>query len=194
MLIDREVDVDLTELVERVAKDQPLPVSAEAQASILDFVGGRLQAWLQDQGWAADVLAAVLAEQSTNPYRALVAVRELNDWVQRSDWETILDNFARCVRITRSEADDYMINPDALVEAQEKALYAAYQTASTGLNGNVSAFLDAFVPMIPAVTEFFDNVLVNAEDEVLRRNRLALLQAISSLQAGRADLSHLSGF
>jgi len=37
-------------------------------------------------------------------------------------------------------------------------------------------------------------VLVNHEDAAIRRNRLGLLQAISAMQKGRADLSHLSGF
>ena len=48
--------------------------------------------------------------------------------------------------------------------------------------------------MQPAVTAFFDNVLVNAEDGKVRQNRLALLQAIGAMQAGRAVLSLLSGF
>jgi len=37
-------------------------------------------------------------------------------------------------------------------------------------------------------------VLVNAEDPAIRHNRLGLLQSISAMQAGRADLSELSGF
>jgi glycyl-tRNA synthetase len=196
IMIDRKWDADLAELVDLAAEAQPVTISDEARRQVLDFVAGRLQVWLADQGWAADVLAAVLAEQSANPYRALVAVRELTEWVRRPDWEGILDSFARCVRITRSEGQQHSVNPSALVDAQEKALYEAYQEAASGLNGkaNVSKFLAAFEQMIPAVTAFFDHVLVNAEDEVLRRNRIALLQAIGSLQKGRADLSLLSGF
>ncbi|MBC7809683.1 MAG: hypothetical protein H7175_00955, partial [Burkholderiales bacterium] len=115
---------------------------------------------------------------------------------KRSDWEAVLDSFARCVRITRPVADHYEVNPTALVEPQEKALYEAYQKASGQLNasGNVDAFLSAFTPMLPAVTAFFDNVLVNAEDEQVKRNRLGLLQAIGAMAQGRADLSNLSGF
>jgi glycyl-tRNA synthetase beta subunit len=48
--------------------------------------------------------------------------------------------------------------------------------------------------MLPAITTFFDEVLVNAEDPAVRQNRLGLLQAISAMSDGRADLSHLSGF
>jgi glycyl-tRNA synthetase beta chain len=48
--------------------------------------------------------------------------------------------------------------------------------------------------MLPAITDFFDQVMVNAEDATIRQNRLGLLQAISALQNGRADLSKLTGF
>jgi glycyl-tRNA synthetase beta subunit len=48
--------------------------------------------------------------------------------------------------------------------------------------------------MLPAITDFFDHVMVNVEDETTRSNRLGLLQAISALPSGRADLSCLSGF
>jgi len=54
--------------------------------------------------------------------------------------------------------------------------------------------LNAFLPMIPAINRFFDDVLVMAEDRSLRENRLGLLQRIAALAGGVADLSHLEGF
>jgi glycyl-tRNA synthetase len=192
IMIDRKWDTDLSGLVDLVASAQPVQISDEARKQVLDFIAGRLSVWLGDQGWAADVLAAVLAEQSTNPYRALVAVRELTEWVKRPNWESILDSFARCVRITRSEGQAYTLDPGKLADAHEKALYEAYQKAATALNdrASVDAFLSAFEQAVPAVTNFFDHVMVNVDDEALRYNRIAL----GRLQKGRADLSLLSGF
>jgi glycyl-tRNA synthetase len=48
--------------------------------------------------------------------------------------------------------------------------------------------------MIPPINRFFDQVLVMAEDERLRRNRLGLLQRIAALAEGVADMSRLEGF
>ena len=196
ILIAREWDIDLRGLVDLVAEVQPVSVSPEARVKLLEFVAGRLQAWLQDQDLPADVLAAVLTEQSTNPYRAQTAARELSKWVGHNDWAHILDNFARCVRITRGETQQFEVVPAAFSEPQEKALYEAYQNVQTQLdgNGNVDAFLSAFEQMVPVVADFFDHVLVNADDRQLRENRIGLLQGIGSLQKGRADLSQLSGF
>jgi glycyl-tRNA synthetase beta subunit len=60
--------------------------------------------------------------------------------------------------------------------------------------GSVNDMLNAFLPMIPAVNEFFDTVLVMAEDAAIRGNRLGLLQRIAALTSGVADFSRLEGF
>ncbi len=199
IMIDNALDADLKAAVNLVAEAQPVPVSAEHKAQVLDFIAGRLRVWLQDSGWAVDVINAVLAEQSSNPYHALQGVEQLSVWVRRDDWELILDGFARCVRITRSESETYPVNPDLFQQPEENALYDAYQLAHARLDSNVDSFLRAFAPMIPAINAYFgsgkgDGVLVNAEDPAIRKNRLGLLQAISAMQQGRADLSELAGF
>ena len=65
---------------------------------------------------------------------------------------------------------------------------------SQGEAANVAGFLSAFDRMTPAVTAFFDNVLVHTDDIALRNNRIALLQRIAAMQNGKADLSELENF
>jgi glycyl-tRNA synthetase len=196
ILIDQKIDLDLREAIGLVAASQPVEVSNAARAQVVEFIGGRLRSWLDEQAWARDVIAAVLAEQAHNPYRALVGIRELSAWVGRDDWQPTLEGFARCVRITRGEQHRYAIDENRLSEPSEIRLYDAYRHALTTLDprGNVDAFLNAFAPMLPAITDFFDNVLVNAEDAEVRQTRIGLLQAISALQQGRVELSQLVGF
>ncbi len=194
--VSKKLDVDLDTAIERVMQVQPVRVPASTREEVLEFIGGRLRAWVEEQDWPRDVIAAVLAEQSENPFRAVEGLRHLTDWAKREDWEALLDGFARCVRITRGEAETYGVNPTLFQEEAEKRLYTAYQDAAANLKegDNVDAFLSAFAPMLPAVTEFFNKVMVNVEDENIRRNRHGLLQAISAMQKGRADLSFMSGF
>ncbi len=196
ILCDRDLDISLDTLLTPVAAAQPLKVNDETRQALLDFLGARLHAWLQEQGFAAETLEAVLAQQASNPWRALNAVRQLEVWRARPDWPTILDSFARCVRITRGEPQRHCLQPALLREPQEQALYAALQKAQPAQLPcvEVDNFLGAFATLVPAVSAFFDEVLVNVEDEALRHNRLALLQAIGALQEGCVDLSRLSGF
>ncbi|MCY4464670.1 MAG: glycine--tRNA ligase subunit beta [Chloroflexi bacterium] len=196
ILLERSLSVDLRELIDLAALGQPVAVSDESQAQIFDFVRRRFDNWLDDEyTYPRDVIKAVLAEQAQNPSGALAGIEALAQWVARAEWESILDSFARCVRITRKEAPQ-QFNPALLDDAHEKALWAVVQ-ASAGENprpGDVSGFLAAFEAIAPAVTDFFDHVLVHAEDISLRRNRIALLQVISRMQAGNADLSLLADF
>jgi glycyl-tRNA synthetase len=148
------------------------------------------------KGAGYDVVEAVLAAQGHIPAQAALAVISLNAWVAGPDWHTTLPAYSRCVRITRSLAEVYSVEPERLVETAEGELYAALRE-SEALDrqpGSVDDFLNAFLPLIPYINRFFDDVLVMVEDESLRNNRLGLLQRIVALADGVADMSHLEGF
>jgi len=196
-LIEHGMDFDLALAVQKSAKTQPLEVSADAQKQILEFIAGRLKVVLGDMGFKHDVIEAVLAAQSNNPAGTVRAVKQLSAWVGREDWSSILDGFARCVRILRSQTVDsgqWTVDETRLVDAEEKALFKAVQTTVHGQPSTVDEFLEIVTKLIPSITAFFDKVLVMAEDKAVKENRLGLLQKIASLANGIADLSKLEGF
>ena len=171
-------------------------VTAEVQGQILEFIAGRLKVVLGDLGYKYDVADAVLAAQSNNPAGTVRAVKQLSAWTGREDWKTILDGFARCVRITRDQEKTFKVNEKLFVDKEEKDLFKALEKAekTKRADGSVDDLLNAFVPMIPAVNAFFDKVLVMAEDKKVKENRLGLLQRIAILVSGVADMSILEGF
>jgi glycyl-tRNA synthetase len=195
-LIEQDIDFDLREAVAKAAKLQPIVVSNETQSQVLDFIAGRLSVLLKES-YRYDVVDAVLAEQSANPASAARAVKQLQAWVEREDWETILQGYARCVRIIRAaslERGQLMVMGRVfMTEPEEENLFDMILSTKPTFD-NVDEFLNAVVALIPAITAFFDKVLVMAEDEGVRRNRLAMLVHIASLSRGIADLSKLEGF
>jgi glycyl-tRNA synthetase len=198
-LVVRDINFDLHTALQASAALEPIPVTDEVLTQVLDFLAGRLRVVLMDMGYKYDVVDAVLAAQSNNPAGAARAVKQLTAWVGRKDWNTILPAYARCVRITRDQKEKFTVKPAAFVEEAEKELYAAVQRAQSSIANHQSSisvddFLNAFVPMIPAINEFFDKVLVMAEDKKLRENRLGLVQHIAALADGVADMSKLEGF
>jgi glycyl-tRNA synthetase len=193
-LIEHDVDFDLADAVKKSAKTQPIEVSAEAQAKILEFIAGRLAVVLKDMGYKHDVVEAVLAAQSANPAVAARAVKQLSAWVTRKDWSSILDGFARCVRITRDQKDVFKVDEKLFVDKEEKDLFAAVQSSVKQQPATVDEFLELVAKLIPSITAFFDKVLVMAEDAKIKENRLGLLQKIANLANGIADLSKLEGF
>ncbi len=196
-LIEHDIDLDLTEAVKRSAKTQPIKVSAETQKQILDFLAGRLKVVLNDMGYKYDVVDAVLAAQAANPAASARAVKQLQAWVERADWNSILPGFARCVRIIRSsqvDAKKFKVDPKKLVDAEEKQLYEVIQENVRAQPTSVDELFEIVLKLIPSINAFFDKVLVMAEDEKIKQNRLALVGQIASLSKGIADLSKLEGF
>jgi glycyl-tRNA synthetase len=195
-LMEHGIYVDMPSALEAAAMLEPVPVTDTVLAQVLEFISGRLRAILLDLGHKYDAVDAVLAAQAKNPAGAACAIRQLSTWVARPDWSTLLQAYARCVRITRDQKEKFILKPKAFIETSEKRLFDALEKAENQDRspGSVDDFLNAFLPMIPAVNEFFDKILVMAEDRSIKENRLGLLQRITSLADGIADLGKLEGF
>ncbi|KAA3642869.1 MAG: glycine--tRNA ligase subunit beta [Chloroflexi bacterium] len=195
-LIDWDIQFDLRTSLDETAKLLPIEANKESQQESYEFILGRARNLFLEQGHRYDIVDSVLAEQGHNPASAVKAIEQLCQWVERDDWDTTLDSYARCVRITRDLGETYTVDVAAFTEEASKQLYAALEKAESTERspGSVDDFLNAFTPMIPAVTAFFDNVLVMAEDKKVKQNRLGLLQRIATLAHDVADLSHLEGF
>jgi glycyl-tRNA synthetase len=182
------------------AELMPVAVSDTALDETTAFVRERLRGVLRDEGFAFDIVDAVLSEHlGDDPYRARVAVEQLATWVARDDWPQILAAYSRCVRILRTQPEGLRLeqpHPERFVETATHTLHAAYlQTADqVSRDASLDELFGAFLPLVEPITQFFDQVLVMAEEEALRVNRLALLRCIAELTMGRVDLSKLQGF
>ena len=195
-LITWEVPFDLRIGLAEAARNLPIEASAESQQACFDFIAGRLQNLLLEQGARHDVVSAVLAEQSHNPSRAAYSVRSLAEWMKQPYWDELLAAYARCARITKDVKSTFELNTDALrEEADEKLLQAVLRFENERrIPDSVDELLSGLRWMAPIISEFFDKVLVMAESEEVRQSRLALLQRVTALAKGVADFSKLEGF
>jgi len=195
-LMQWKVDFDLMEGIKLASSFQPVTVSPEQQQACVNFIVGRLQNILLEEGHRYDVVNAVLAEQGANPYAASTAVTQLGKWVEKDKWSTILPAFSRCVRITRDISEEFKVKPEKLIVDEEIALLESVKKAAPIVSsaGTVDAFITEVEQMVPVINEFFNNVLVMDKDPIIKENRLAILQKISTLSAGTADYSQLEGF
>ncbi|MBW6466092.1 MAG: glycine--tRNA ligase subunit beta [Brevefilum sp.] len=195
-LIAWECHFDLGWGLAQAAERLPVDVSQDKLAACLDFIQGRLRVMLLDKGYPYDVVDAVLAEKGSDPYAALLGVKALSGWVTRADWREILPAFSRCVRIVRDQDQTFSVDQDRFETESEVMLFTAVKQAEAekGEDDTIDAFLNALLPLVPVINGFFDEVLVMAEDEPTRHNRLALIQRIAAMADGVADLSLLEGF
>ena len=190
------ISFDLREGLREAAALLPVTADEGVRAETLAFIMQRLRVWLLDQSFRYDLVDAVLVERGHDPYLAYQTVQEFIPWVLRDDWTDLLNAYARCVRIVRDFETEFELRPDLFVEPSTQRLYEAYLACQkqVGPQSSIDQFLIAFKSMIEPISTFFDDVLVMAEDEALRENRLALLQRIATLSEGIVDLTKVEGF
>jgi glycyl-tRNA synthetase len=196
ILISHGIRFNLRKALKQAAEGLPFEPNESALEACLNFIVTRQQTYLLNEGHPYDVVEAILAEQGRDSFGAEQAVRELEQWRDRKDWLEILQAYARCARITRDEEILHELDPKIFVEEETRDLYATLKQVEDNslAPGSVDDFLTAFLPLIPLINTFFDEVLVMTEDVDLRTNRLALLQRIVALADGVADMSKLEGF
>jgi glycyl-tRNA synthetase len=196
-LLATETDVDIYAGLDAATKLQPVDVSSESLQEAREFLERRLQGVLLEEGYPHDVVEAVLAARGGNPVAARRACRFLAGLVDQPWWEDAFTAYARCARITRGVDETLDLDPAAYQEPVEQELQRAYEAAAQAVAQSdepAAALGDVLRSVQEPINAYFDNVLVNAEDERVRRARLALVQKIATLPDHVADLSKLQGF
>ncbi len=199
IVLDRGYALSIPQLVARSVElldAKRLRPAEEIVAEVVEFIRLRLVNMLTSQGFAADVVDAVLAANFAEPVDAVDRVRALTELKGREDFDSLAVAFKRVGNIIKGGVD-LPVN-DQLFEADcEKMLYAALGAVETQVAGlvetrNYPAALETIAGLREAVDAFFDGVMVMAEDEQVKTNRLALLTRISTLFRGVADFNRIA--
>ena len=198
IIVEKNLPLDLEDLVKKsAALFGDKLTNQNVVADVVDFMLGRFRAWYQDEGIAVDVIQAVLARRPTRPADFDARVRAVSHFRTLDSAEALAAANKRVSNIlAKADAAIGEINLTACVEPAEKALAEAVLTLRTEVQpliakGDYTAVLDKLANLRAPVDSFFDNVMVNAEDPVLRQNRLAILNTLQGLFLQVADISVL---
>ena len=198
IIVEKNLPLDLEDLVKKsAALFGDKLTNSNVVADVVDFMLGRFRAWYQDEGIAVDVIQAVLARRPTRPANFDARVRAVSHFRTLDSAEALAAANKRVANIL-AKADIAIgeINLTACVEPEEKALAEAVLALQTEVKpliaqGEYTAVLDKLANLRTPVDNFFDNVMVNAEDAKLRQNRLAILNTLQGLFLQVADISLL---
>ena len=198
IIVEKNLPLDLEDLVKKsTALFGDKLTNQNVVTDVVDFMLGRFRAWYQDEGIAVDVIQAVLARRPTRPADFDARVRAVSHFRTLDSAEALAAANKRVSNIlAKADAAIGEINLTACVEPAEKALAEAVLTLRTEVQpliakGDYTAVLDKLANLRAPVDSFFDNVMVNAEDPVLRQNRLAILNTLQGLFLQVADISVL---
>ena len=198
IIVEKNLPLDLEDLVKKsAALFGDKLTNKNVVADVVDFMLGRFRAWYQDEGIAVDVIQAVLARRPTRPADFDARVRAVSHFRTLDSAEALAAANKRVSNIlAKADAAIGEINLTACVEPAEKALAEAVLALRTEIQpliakGDYTAVLDKLANLRAPVDNFFDNVMVNAEDPALRQNRLAILNTLQGLFLQVADISVL---
>ncbi|UWQ61703.1 glycine--tRNA ligase subunit beta [Leisingera caerulea] len=201
----------LNELVSRDLPTADSEASEELEhalktpADLLSFFHDRLKVFLRDQGIRHDVIDACIAMDGNDDLTLLVKrARALEDFLKTEDGTNLLQGFKRANNIlSQAEEKDgveysYGADRKFAEDETEKALFDALEAGGAAISPAIeaedfAAAMRGMAALRAPVDAFFEAVQVNAENEVLRRNRLNLLSQIRQVCGQVADLTKVEG-
>lgn len=201
IIIEQKLDLDLLEILEHTSQaNTGLFDNKQVCEQVFDFMMGRLKAYYHDAGIASDTFEAVLIQRPTRPLDFDARLRAVAAFRQLAEAESLAAANKRISNILKKseEAIPQQVDAGLLQEEAEKALNdqvaaMAIKVAPLFAARDYQSALKQLACLRDAVDSFFDTVMVMADNDAVRANRLALLNRLSSLFLEVADLSQLQG-
>jgi glycyl-tRNA synthetase beta chain len=187
------------------AKDPEDFSGMDNELNLLSFFHDRLKVFLKDQGIRHDVVDACIgASVSDDILRIAMIAPELRDFLATEDGANLIQGFKRANNIlTAEEKKDgveysFGADPKYAEGPEEAALFAALDRAEAAIAPAMAAedfpaAMAAMAALRAPIDAFFTAVQVNADNPVVRRNRLNLLHRIRAVCSGVADLTRIEG-
>lgn len=203
ILVAFEVNVALSDIIKKVVAlyDNKLS-NKEADAQVVSFLLDRLKPFYADKGISGDVVTAVLvceqAHSLSDINQRVIAVAE---FANSPSAESLVKSNKRVANILAkndiSLDSTEAIDQTLLTQAEEKALFANYSSVADlipalAAENNYQAVLTHLSSLKDSLDAFFDKVMIMADDQAVKQNRIALVSHTRKLFLSVADISVLN--
>lgn len=198
-IIERQLDLDLKQLISISAGLLKDKVDAsKVEHDVFEYIIERLRAYYLDRKVTADVFDAVSALSPSRPLDFDKRIKAVSAFRELAEAESLAAANKRVGNILKKSAVDVSVTVDEslLSEEAEKKLFETLNALSKIVepmfdSGDYEAALSQLSSLRDPVDAFFDSVMVMADDEAIKNNRIALLSIMNQLFLRAADLSRL---
>jgi glycyl-tRNA synthetase beta chain len=196
IIIDFKLDFLLDGLI-KIAAQQFAPAGQdhdELVKKVKELFLGRIENVFKDSlKFRYDVVNSILNTDTLNIYQMYLRSYSLAKIVQSDSIDDLTALHKRVKNITK-KSERFFVSEDGLKEKEEQLLFDVFKETrgkfkASILENNYIQACSQFLEMKPVIDGFFDKVLVMAEDQKLRENRIALLQRLDELLSEIADFS-----
>ncbi|MCJ7451021.1 MAG: glycine--tRNA ligase subunit beta [Steroidobacteraceae bacterium] len=202
--VERRLELDLPRLIRNALAALPFAAPENTAAEVYDYVFERLRAYYLEGDAGLEITAemfdAVLATRPASPLDFDSRLRALAEFLRLPDAQSLAAANKRIANILRKAPgpvgetiDENLLRDPAEQILGEQLTAIARMVEPKFQARNYTEALKDLAVLRGAVDEFFDSVMVMADDPALRANRLALLGRLRSLFMHAADLSRLPG-
>lgn len=204
ILVEKQIDIDLGELIDwtlasYVENSCPTELKANTKETLTEYMLDRFAAWYQDEQIPTSVFLAVRALGGSNALDINQRVQAVHKFSLLEEASALAAANKRVANILSKNAatdSELEVNTNLLEASEETALYQAILDKQSALkpllaDSNYEQALIELSGLRQVVDAFFDNVMVMADDEAIKNNRLALLKQLQSLFIGIADIAVL---
>jgi len=190
--------LDLRKLLDEAVGGFPAgKLEPDTAADVHLFMLDRLRSMLREKGYDANEIEAVLADTPTRVQLVWTRIEAVRAFRVLPEADSLASANKRIRNILRKSGSGERVAPALLAQDEEKRLHEAMQQLRPRVEGHMerqdyASALKDLAGIRDTVDAFFDKVLVNAEDEAVRMNRLALLTQLAELMNRVADISKLA--
>jgi len=196
IILEKKMSFSFPRLLDKVIntmKDRLVGEKEDVKSDVLTFFKGRLQYIFESQGYRYDLVKASLAPGIEDVYHSFLRLKALDGLKESPQFEPMIMIAKRVNNILRGQPK-YKVNEELLLEKQERELHTTFSIIRDNILpliavGDFAKAQRMIFRMRSSINDFFDHVLVMADDKRLMRNRLAILQKISQLLDQIADFS-----
>jgi glycyl-tRNA synthetase beta chain len=178
-------------------------VTPEQEKQVLDFLIDRARfVFREKEGFSYDEVNAVFRAGSDDLVDARKRLDALRGIRKSKNFEPLTVSFKRIRKILEkapvASGEPQRIAAELFENEAERGLYKAMQAAAPRVNeqkrgGHFREALEAIAALRPEIDKFFEQVMVMAENELVRKNRLALLAELLREFTTIADFSEMGG-
>ncbi|GLQ32927.1 glycine--tRNA ligase subunit beta [Litoribrevibacter albus] len=199
ILVEKKIDLDLGELIDwAIDNEWPVALKENTKATLVEYMLDRFSAWYQDENIPAEVFQAVRARGITKPLdinnrvHAVFAFYKLDAAQALAAANKRVSNIlAKAEQAIPLTVDNALLREETEKQLAEKVASVSSTLAPVFAESNYEQAMQTLAELREPVDQFFDQVMVMAEDEAVRNNRLALLSQLRNLFLEVADISLL---
>ena len=199
IIVEKNLNLDLQTLTEEAVRLYGDKLTnAKVVDEVIDFMLGRFRAWYQDEGYTVDTIQAVLARRPTRPADFDARMKAVSHFRTLEEAAALAAANKRVSNILAKSSEPLNDTVHASVLKDDAEIRLAMQVAVMRdkltpffAEGRYQEALIELASLREPVDQFFESVMVNAEDTQVRLNRLTLLARLRELFLQVADISLL---